>query len=126
MKKWLSKNWDEVIVYIVTLFGAFCEMVYSARIAKTVYHVDWLYLVLGAVASAAAAWLAENRGIAFAKKIGVTVSDAKTGRRKNIVFRLLLGFGFGFWIMAALPSILQGLVTGAPSIINGMLTGGAQ
>lgn len=124
MKKWISQNWDEATVYLMTFFGAFCEMVYSARIAKEAYHVDWLYLVLGAVASAAAAWLAENRGIAFAKKIGVTTDTAKTGRRKNIVFRLLLGFGFGFWIMAALPSILQALINGAPSIITGMLTGG--
>ena len=125
MKKWLSENWDEAVVYLVTFFGAFCEMVYSARIANTAYHVDWLYIVLGAVASTAAAWLAENRGIAFAKKVGVTVEDAKKGRRRNIGLRLLLGFGFGFWIMAALPSILQAIVTSAPSIINGMITGGA-
>jgi hypothetical protein len=126
MKKWISENWDEAVVYLATFFGAFCEMVYSARIAKTAYHVDWLYIVLAAVASVCAAWLAENRGIAFAKKIGVTVSDVKAGRRKNLALRLLLGFGFGFWIMAALPSILQALISGAPSIISGMLTGGVQ
>lgn len=123
MTKWVKENWDEAVVYLVTFFGAFCQMVYTARTAGARFKIDWLYIVLGAVASAIAAWLAENRGIAFAKKAGVTLEDAKKGRRANIWLRVILGFVFGFVGMAALPSILQALTNGAPAFVNGVLNG---
>ena len=122
---WVKEDWDEALVYLVTFFGAFCELVYTARIAGAKFNIDWLFIVLGAVASIGAAWLAENRGIAFARKIGVTTDDAKKGRRGNLWLRLFLGFVFGFVGMAALPSLLQAAVNGAPAFVNGVLTGGA-
>lgn len=123
MKRWLSENWDEAVVYLVTFFGAFCQMVYTARIAGSKFQIDWLYIVLGAVTAAIAAWLAENKGIVFAKKAGVSVDDVKKGRRGNFVLRLVLGFVFGFVGMTALPSVLQALANGAPAFVNGVLTG---
>lgn len=123
MKVWFKENWDELTVYIVTFFGAFCQLVYVARIAGAKFKVDWLYIVLGGVVSAIAAWLAENKGIAFAKKAGVTIEEVKKGRRGNVILRLILGFVFGFVGMAALPSVLQALTNGAPAFVNGVLTG---
>jgi len=124
MKKWLSENWDEAVVYVFTFFGAFCQMVYTARLARESFHVDWLYIVLGAVTSVFAAWAAENKGIVFAKKAGVPVEVVKKGRRGNILLRIVLGFVFGFVGMTALPSILQALANGAPAFVNGVLAGG--
>lgn len=123
MKKWLSDNWDEAVVYCVTFFGAFCQMVYTARLAGAKFQVDWLYIVLGAVTSAIAAWMAENKGILFAKKAGVSVDTVKQGRRGNFWLRIVLGFVFGFVGMTALPSILQALANGAPAFVNGVLAG---
>jgi hypothetical protein len=123
MKKWISENWDEAMVYLLALFGAFCQMVYVARIAGARFELDWLYIVLGIVTSAVATWLAENYGIKFAKKVGVPIEIPKNGRRGNLVVRLLLGFCFGFVGMAALPNILQWMQNGAPAFMNGVLAG---
>jgi len=136
MKKWISEKWQHGVVYGMALFGAFCQMVYVSRLAGARFKLDWLYIVLGVVTSAAATWLAENRGIAFAQKLGVikndpvmvadTIKSRKEARSRNIGLRVILGFVFGFVGMAALPNILQWMQNGAPAFVNGVLTGNAQ
>lgn len=125
MKKWIEENWDEVVIYLVTLFGAVCEMFYAADLAGTRFHPKWYMIVMAMVAAIIAAWLAENKGILFAKKAGAIPENAKVGRRGNLFWpRMPLAFGFGFVIQAALPSILQMLINAAPSFISATFGGG--
>jgi len=124
MKKWLSENWDEIVVYVFTVLGAIWSMIYAARQSGEKFHLDVFWAVLALVVSIGSAWLAENRGMAAAQKLGI-ISDAKAGRRKNLVLRLGLGFAFGFLIQASLPQILEALTRMVPGLIQGVISGGA-
>lgn len=126
MKKWLSENWDEVVVYLFTLFGAVCEMYYAADIAGVKFHPKWYLIAMAMVAAIGAAWLAENKGILFFKKEGAIPAHAKAGRRGNLAWpRIPLAFAFGFVIQAALPQIIEALTKVVTSSTLGVLTGGA-
>ena len=122
MKKWFSENWDEVVVYVFTVLGSLWAMIYAAREAGEKFGLDIFWTVLAIMVSIGSAWLAENRGMAAAQKLGV-IADAKAGRRKNLIPRLGLGFAFGFLIQASLPQILETLTKAVPGLIQGLLTG---
>jgi len=120
MKKWLSENWDEMIVYLFALAGAIWALMNVARQSGATFHLDVFSTGMAVMGSLGATWLAENRGMAAAQKLGV-ISDAKAGRRKNIVLRLGLGFAFGFLIQSSLPQIIEALTKVVPGLIQGSL-----
>jgi hypothetical protein len=125
-KKFLN-YWDEALVYIVTLAGTFWALMYSAGLAGKAFHPDLLWSGLAVFVALIAAWIAENRGILILKKFGAIKEDdkvkAKDGRRKNLFWRVVLGFGLGFVIQSSLPDIIPAITGAIPAMVRAALGG---